>query len=170
MVCRLFGAKPLPEPIMTYCQLDPYEQTSVKIKWKYKTFHSWKCIWKCRQRNGDHFVQGEISLKSISDCEVVQQIYWNRSKIMDILQTTFANEFLEWKITVFRYKFHWVFHWVSQLTINQHWTHSDPKNWVAFITRSIFSRNLTKDTPTTRPINGFKLIYILPQSQEWRMQ
>ena len=27
MACRLFGAKPLPEPMFTYCQLDPYEQS-----------------------------------------------------------------------------------------------------------------------------------------------
>ena len=25
MACRLFGAKPLPEPMLTYCQLDPQE-------------------------------------------------------------------------------------------------------------------------------------------------
>ena len=30
VVCRLFGAKPLPEPMVTHCQLDPYEQTSEK--------------------------------------------------------------------------------------------------------------------------------------------
>ena len=28
MACRLVGAKPLPEPILAYCQLDPWEQTS----------------------------------------------------------------------------------------------------------------------------------------------
>ena len=27
MSCHLFGAKPLPEPMPTYCQLDPQEQT-----------------------------------------------------------------------------------------------------------------------------------------------
>ena len=36
MACHLFGTKPLPEPILTYCQLDPEEQTSVKIESKYK--------------------------------------------------------------------------------------------------------------------------------------
>ena len=40
MACRLFGTKPLPEPMLTYCQLDPWEQTSVEIESKYKTFHS----------------------------------------------------------------------------------------------------------------------------------
>ena len=27
MACRLFGAKPLPEPMLAYCQLDTWEQT-----------------------------------------------------------------------------------------------------------------------------------------------
>ena len=30
----------------------------MKLKSKYKTFHSWKCIWKCCLRDGSHFVQG----------------------------------------------------------------------------------------------------------------
>ena len=57
MACRLFGAKPLSKPTVGYCQLDPKEQTSVKFWSQYKTFHSRKCIWKCRLRNGDNFVQ-----------------------------------------------------------------------------------------------------------------
>ena len=43
MACRLISAKPLSEPMLEYCYL---EQTSVKFESKYKTFHSWKCIWK----------------------------------------------------------------------------------------------------------------------------
>ena len=31
MACRLFGAKPLSKPMVGYCQLDPQEQTSVKL-------------------------------------------------------------------------------------------------------------------------------------------
>ena len=38
MACRLFGAKPLSKPMLGYCQLDPYEQTSVKFQSKYTTF------------------------------------------------------------------------------------------------------------------------------------
>ena len=38
MACRLFGAKPLSKPMMSYCQLDPREQTSMKFQSKYKTF------------------------------------------------------------------------------------------------------------------------------------
>ena len=47
MVCRLFGTKPLPEPMFTYCRLDPQEQISVKFESKYKAFHStdaFECI------------------------------------------------------------------------------------------------------------------------------
>ena len=35
MACHLFGAKPLPEPMMPYCQLISWEQTSVKFESKY---------------------------------------------------------------------------------------------------------------------------------------
>ena len=31
MACRLFGAKPLSESVLAYCQLDPHEQTSVNL-------------------------------------------------------------------------------------------------------------------------------------------
>ena len=32
----------------------------MKSELKLKSFHSWKCIWKCRLRNGGHFVQGDV--------------------------------------------------------------------------------------------------------------
>ena len=34
MGCHLSGAKPLPEPILPYCKLDHWEQTSVKFELK----------------------------------------------------------------------------------------------------------------------------------------
>ena len=49
--CRLFGAKPLPEPMLTYCQVDPYEQNLVKFESKLTTFHPWKCTCKFRLWN-----------------------------------------------------------------------------------------------------------------------
>ena len=58
MACRLCGAKPLTEPMLSYCKLDHWEQTSMKFESKYNTFHSCKCPWKCRVRNDGHFVQG----------------------------------------------------------------------------------------------------------------
>ena len=48
MACRLFGAKSLPGPMLWYCQLDTWEQISVKYKSEFYHFHSRKCIWKCR--------------------------------------------------------------------------------------------------------------------------
>ena len=41
MAYRLFGAKSLLEPMLTYCQLDFYEQTSVKFKLQFQR----KCSW-----------------------------------------------------------------------------------------------------------------------------
>ena len=38
MACRLFGTKPLPEPMLTYCQLDPEEQIAVKFYQNTKLF------------------------------------------------------------------------------------------------------------------------------------
>ena len=44
MACHLCGAKPLSEPIMTYCQLDPWKLTLVKFQTKYRSFLPRKCI------------------------------------------------------------------------------------------------------------------------------
>ena len=38
MACRPFGAKPLSESMMTYCQLDPKEHISMKYYLKFKIF------------------------------------------------------------------------------------------------------------------------------------
>ena len=61
-VCKLPGCVEghpwLSKPTLSFCQLKPQEQTSVNFYPKYKTFHSRKCIWKYRLRNGGHFVHG----------------------------------------------------------------------------------------------------------------
>ena len=49
MTCQLFGAKPLPETMLAYYQLDSWEQISVKCELKFYHFHSRKCIWNCHQ-------------------------------------------------------------------------------------------------------------------------
>ena len=36
MACRLCGAKPLPEPMLAYCQLDPWEQFQWNSNWNEK--------------------------------------------------------------------------------------------------------------------------------------
>ena len=48
MACRLLGAKPLPEPILAYCQLDSWEHISVKFESEFYHFHSRKCNWNYR--------------------------------------------------------------------------------------------------------------------------
>ena len=47
MAC-LFGIKSLPEPMLVYCQLDSWEQISVKFELEFYHFQSRKCIWNCR--------------------------------------------------------------------------------------------------------------------------
>ena len=44
--------------LMGYCQLDPWETNSSEIFMKMQNFSFTVCIWKCRQLNGGHFVQG----------------------------------------------------------------------------------------------------------------
>ena len=38
MASCLFGTKPISEPMLPYCQLDPKEHISVKFYLKFKTF------------------------------------------------------------------------------------------------------------------------------------
>ena len=59
------GDKSIPELILIYCQMDPKEQISVINESKFKHFHSRKYVWKCRLRNGGHFVQGEINVRQM---------------------------------------------------------------------------------------------------------
>ena len=60
MACRLDGAKPLSEPMLEYCWLDPWEQTSVKYQSKFELFHPRKCAGKCHLENGGHFVSASM--------------------------------------------------------------------------------------------------------------
>ena len=58
MACRLLNAKPLCEPILLYCQLEPKDHTSVKFWLKCILLR--KSIWKCRLENCGHFVSASI--------------------------------------------------------------------------------------------------------------
>ena len=44
MTCRLFSAKPLSDPVMTYCQLNHEEHISKQHCLKFKSFHSSKAF------------------------------------------------------------------------------------------------------------------------------
>ena len=63
MTCRLFGVKPLPKPSLIYFLLTigPLEANLSETRNKIQTFHSGKCILKCRLRNDDHYIQGKMS-------------------------------------------------------------------------------------------------------------
>ena len=47
MAYCLVGAKPLSEPMLPYCQLDPKEHISVKLKLRFIHFQLGKCILNC---------------------------------------------------------------------------------------------------------------------------
>ena len=66
MACRLFSAKPLPEPMLVYCQLNSRKQISVKFEFEFYHFHLKKNAsetFVCQ--NGGPFVQGEMSICSM---------------------------------------------------------------------------------------------------------
>ena len=65
MACRLLGAKPLSEPMVPYCWLDPKKHISVKFCLKVESFHSRKYTWKCRLRTGGHFVSASMCYSPI---------------------------------------------------------------------------------------------------------
>ena len=60
--CRQFGAKPLPEPMLAYCQLDSWEHVSVKFEYKFCHFHSRKCNWECHLPKWRPFCPGRDEL------------------------------------------------------------------------------------------------------------
>ena len=65
MACRLFGAKPLPEPMLSYCQLYSWEQISVKLESKFCHFHPRKCIWKCCLPKWQPFCPGRDEVTTV---------------------------------------------------------------------------------------------------------
>ena len=55
MVCFLFTAEPLHEAMLTYCQLDPQEQTCVKFEQFEKKIFQWNVF-----ENVINFVQNSM--------------------------------------------------------------------------------------------------------------
>ena len=71
MACRLFGAKPLPEPMLAYCQLDYWEHISMKFEFEFYHFHSRKCNWKCCLSKWWPFFPGGNELtRAVWDCNI----------------------------------------------------------------------------------------------------
>ena len=63
MAFRLFSAKPLPEPMLTYCQYVSWERTSVIFLSKLKQFCWRKCI--CRLQNVGHLISASDRLQIV---------------------------------------------------------------------------------------------------------
>ena len=59
MACRLFGVKPLPEPLLIYCKTLA-NTFQWKVNQNIKIFNSWNCIWKCRPQNGGHIAKSSM--------------------------------------------------------------------------------------------------------------
>ena len=90
MACHLVGAKPLSEPLLPYCQLDPKEHISVKFESKYRTFHSRKCTWKCRLESGGHFVSALMCSWNV----IVPNTAWSPSaKVFDGRDMIYGSHF-----------------------------------------------------------------------------
>ena len=90
MACRLFGTKPLPKPMLTYCQLDPQEQTSFKFQSVFKHFHSGKSIWKWCLLHGSHFDYASMCWETPGKAIVQEKIlfvltHWPLRKLDAIL-------------------------------------------------------------------------------------
>ena len=79
MACRLYGTKPLPEPMLAYCQLDSWEQISAKFESEFYHFHSRKCIWNCRLPKWRPFCSGgdELTHRSLDIMvDMLLTAYW----------------------------------------------------------------------------------------------
>ena len=79
MVCRLFSAKPIFEPMFTYCQWDPKEQNSVKLWSKFEHFLSRKYVWKCCLQIWRPFC---LSLSVLKNGLVIHQSTWVKIHVM----------------------------------------------------------------------------------------
>ena len=78
MACRLFGTKPLPEPVLAYFQLDSWEQISMQFGSQFNHFHSKNAFQNIACRNGGQFVQGETNqvISPSSWFQVIPQRVW----------------------------------------------------------------------------------------------
>ena len=56
MTCCLFGTRQVPEPLSTFCHLDPNKDIYGIHKWNYNNLLSWKWILKCRLQHDGSFV------------------------------------------------------------------------------------------------------------------
>ena len=129
---HIFSAKLSLEPMLTYCQLDPWEGTSVKFESKYKTLKEMNLEisveWQ-RFCSGLQVLTNKINAWLLSPLLRHWKYYSlvlthpPLDKMAAILQTVFSDAFSWMKSFVFWLKFHWSFFWflMVRLTIIQHW-------------------------------------------------
>ena len=124
----MFGTKPLPELMLTYCQLDLLEETSMKFQSEFKSFHWRKCIGKGCLQNVGHFASasiveiwesaviieldpypcftiavlyiGTLDPVILNQCWIfgIDLTHWGQDKMAAMLQTTFFNAFSSMKM------------------------------------------------------------------------
>ena len=58
MACRLYGVKPLPEPKLAYCWLDPLELISLNFEAKYNSLHMKSESENVIFKSGNHLISG----------------------------------------------------------------------------------------------------------------
>ena len=84
MACRLDDTEPLSEPMVIYYQLEFKEHISMNVYFKFKYFHSRKCVWTCHLRNSGHFVKDEkINIQQALTFSRSQSnlLQWNSNRI-----------------------------------------------------------------------------------------
>ena len=97
MACRLFSAKPLPQPTLAYCQLDSWEQISVKFESEFYNFDSRKCIWKCRRPEWRPFCPGGDELNQFK-WTIASTINWLHRIYFPFLFCYFINLDVNWYV------------------------------------------------------------------------
>ena len=96
MACRLLGATPSLEPIVDYCQLDPWEQISVNSNRNSIIFIQENAFENIVCQNGSHFVQGEIWVKSTKI--MIPLLQFNRQPPQNNISLQFADELFHMRI------------------------------------------------------------------------
>ena len=69
--CSLIGTKPLPKPILTYCQIDPMEHISLRFYVKHRRFHSRK-IFKMPSAK----CPNDVDMKKLPHSSIVGSLGW----------------------------------------------------------------------------------------------
>ena len=97
MACRLFGAKPLPEPMLAHRQLDSWEPISVKFESKFYHFHSRKFIQKCRLPKRRPFCPGGDELVVLPhDVLVLDHYLFRNCFVACSARSDYLNQCLFW--------------------------------------------------------------------------